>query len=193
VGKAWPPLWRWSHRKAIAEERVWRAAHSRNKGWGEPEPSPGGVSAVPEAADVAAVYRALRKGREDNKDESGGADFYYGEMEMRWHDDSEPLAERVIIWLYWLVSGYGLRASRALTALVVTILVFGVLFYQWGFPSQVNLGESLTFSAQSTTSLFRAPERQLTLVGDWFEIALRLLGPLFFGLALLSLRGRVRR
>ena len=30
-----------------------------------------------------ALYRALRKGREDVKDEPGAADFYYGEMEMR--------------------------------------------------------------------------------------------------------------
>jgi hypothetical protein len=32
---------------------------------------------------IAGLYRALRKGREDLKDEPGAADFYYGEMEMR--------------------------------------------------------------------------------------------------------------
>jgi hypothetical protein len=31
------------------------------------------------------LYRALRKGREDAKDEPGAADFHYGEMEMRRH------------------------------------------------------------------------------------------------------------
>ena len=36
-----------------------------------------------DAREVAGVYRDLRKGREDNKDEPGAADFYYGEMEMR--------------------------------------------------------------------------------------------------------------
>ena len=35
---------------------------------------------------VAVLYRALRKSREDAKDEPGAADFYYGEMEMRRHD-----------------------------------------------------------------------------------------------------------
>ena len=39
-----------------------------------------------EPARLAAVYRELRKGREDAKDEPGAADFYYGEMEMRRHD-----------------------------------------------------------------------------------------------------------
>jgi hypothetical protein len=39
----------------------------------------------PTPAQAAAAYRALRKSREDNKDEPGAADFYYGEMEMRRH------------------------------------------------------------------------------------------------------------
>lgn len=46
---------------------------------------------------------------------------------------------------------------------------------------------------QSTTSFLRAPDVTLTLPGQVIQIALRLLGPLFFGLALLSLRGRVKR
>jgi hypothetical protein len=32
--------------------------------------------------EIAWIYRALRKGREDGRDEAGVADFYYGEMEM---------------------------------------------------------------------------------------------------------------
>jgi hypothetical protein len=35
------------------------------------------------AQEIANLYRALRKGREDSKDEPGAADLYYGEMEMR--------------------------------------------------------------------------------------------------------------
>jgi hypothetical protein len=47
---------------------------------------------------------------------------------------------------------------------------------------------------QSTTRLFRPPTDQpLTPTGEWLEMALRLLGPLFFGLTLLALRGRVKR
>jgi hypothetical protein len=145
-------------------------------------------------AEIAAIYRSLRKGREDNKDEPGAADLYYGEMEMRRHDSSAPLAGRTIIWLYWLVSGYGLRASRAVISLVITVCVFATLLHGWGFRTHEHFGEALTFSAESTTSLFRAPEqRNLTIAGEWLQIGLRLLGPLFFGLALLSLRGRVKR
>ena len=199
-----PDLWWWARRRVLAEEHQWRHTHGSlraQEGWygvhvrpparflrGDPE-----VENALDASSIAGIYRDLRKGREDSKDEPGAADFYYGEMEMRRFDTTKPRAERLIIWLYWLVSGYGLRASRALLALAVTVLVFAVLLYAWGFPSQRSFLDALTFSAESTTSLFRPPERELTLAGEWLQIGLRLLGPLFFGLALLSLRGRVKR
>jgi Luciferase-like monooxygenase len=65
--------------------------------WPKPSPSPyvaewhdsgerGDPSNPYGPREIATIYRALRKGREDNKDEPGAADFYYGEMEMRRHD-----------------------------------------------------------------------------------------------------------
>jgi hypothetical protein len=144
---------------------------------------------------LAKVYRALRKGREDESNAPGAADFYYGEMEMRRHGETSGL-ERTVIWLYWLVSGYGLRASRALIALALTVLVFAGLFDWWGFRPDQDFGRSLLFSIESTSSLFRVPETSgfaLTAGGEVLQVTLRLLGPLFFGLALLSLRGRVKR
>jgi uncharacterized protein YjbI with pentapeptide repeats len=194
---------RWARRGVIAEEHEWRKEkYGQEAGW-YPEACQPRTDAARLALDlprpeldagpVAPIYRSLRKGREDTKDEPGAADFYYGEMEMRRFDKTKPQAERLILSLYWLVSGYGLRASRALLSLLVTILVFAALLYAWGFPSQRSFLDAVTFSAESTTSLFRAPDRPLTLAGEWLQIGLRLLGPLFFGLALLSLRGRVKR
>jgi hypothetical protein len=52
---------------------------------------------------------------------------------------------------------------------------------------------SLAFALESTISLLRAPEARLTTSGEYVQIALRLLGPLFLGLALLALRGRVKQ
>jgi hypothetical protein len=169
---------------------------------------------------LAAVYRELRKGREDAKDEPGAADFYYGEMEMRRHDRRAPPAERLILWLYWLTSGYALRAWRALATLTAVVLVAAVGFAFWGFPDAepafrpvgvdasgalvyrqvpaedatgAGLPEAVRFSARSATSLLRGPDRALTPAGESLEIALRLLGPVLLGLAVLSIRGRVRR
>ena len=144
-----PGWWR-ARRKTIAEEQDWRAnrlgrlGRWRPRSWYpracQPPASPK-AEALPEApvvvepARLAAVYRELRKGREDAKDEPGAADFYYGEMELRRHDPATPRAERLVIWLYWLLSGYGLRAWRALAALAVVVVLAGVVLAFWGFPA----------------------------------------------------------
>jgi uncharacterized protein YjbI with pentapeptide repeats len=147
------------------------------------------------AARIARAYRALRKGREDSKDAPGAANFYYGEMEMRRR--AARGVEHAILTLYWLVSGYGLRASRAFLALAVTVLAFAFAFDAWAFDPDGPFGKSLLFSAESTSSLFRVPTppegATLTDAGRALQMCLRLLGPLFFGLALLALRGRVKR
>ena len=104
-------------------------------------------------------------------------------------------AERLIVWAYWLVAGYGLRASRALLALAITILLGAGALALWGFHPARSYGRSLVFAVQSSISLLRAaiPTVHQTAGGQVIEIILRLAGPLFFGLALIALRGRVKR
>lgn len=145
------------------------------------------------AEQIAGIYRALRKAREDGKDEPGAADFFYGEMDMR--RAVAPRGECLLLWLYWLVSGYGLRASRALASLLATVLVFALLLRLWGFPpgASESVADAILYSAQSTTNLLRPVEHELTYAGQVLNVFLRLLGPLFFGLTLLSLRGRIKR
>lgn len=147
------------------------------------------------AALLAPTYRALRKGREDSKDEPGAADFYYGEMEAR--RKSATGFDKALLTAYWIVSGYGLRAWRSIACLALTVALFGWGFEAGGFDPDQDLGSSVLFAAESTTSLFRAPDppgtSALTDIGRVLQMALRLLGPLFFGLALLALRGRVKR
>jgi hypothetical protein len=132
-----------------------------------------------------------------SKDEPGAADFYYGETEMRRHDSGTPRAERLVMWAYWLLSGYGLRAWRAITALVVVIGLAGVGFSRVGFhhphPSQLL---SWLYALQATVSVegkARQLSGQLTLPGELLRVGLRFAGPLLLGLAVLSVRGRVRR
>jgi hypothetical protein len=217
--------WR-ARRRTLAEEQAWRAARPARRGragWYPTACWPPATEEAPPLAPVqlAALYRELRKGREDAKDEPGAADFYYGEMEMRRHDRSAPVAERLVLGLYWLVSGYALRAWRALATLAVVVLLAAAGFALWGFPDAEpafrpvgvdqagalvyqqrpaeaataleRLPEGVRFSARSATSLLRGPDRALTPVGESLEIALRLLGPVLLGLAVLSVRGRVRR
>jgi hypothetical protein len=198
-----PAVAGWERRQAIAEEAAWRAARARPGRWKPaswPDSDPEPMTLSPGA--IAGLYRALRKGREDAKDEPGAADFYYGEMEMRRHDRGtggtnrwRGRATRFVLAAYWLVSGYGLRAWRSLVALAVVTALFAVAFHFVGFfrpPEPTSYWTSLLYAFRSTLSL---TDSQVTLTawGSFFQALLRITGPVLLGLMLLALRSRVKR
>ncbi|HZN16800.1 MAG TPA: pentapeptide repeat-containing protein [Micromonosporaceae bacterium] len=208
------PVLRYTRRQVLAEELTWRHAH----GWMGARERRGGSRL--DAERLAAVYRQLRKAQEDAKNEPGAADFYYGEMEMRRHARSTPAGERLILTLYWALSGYGLRATRAFAALLTVLALGTVGLATVGFaPSQrveyhpiagatgpvayqqvstpgarPGWAAAFEYSIDSATSLLRTPQTPpLTPAGRALEITIRLLGPLLLGLALLAVRNRVKR
>jgi hypothetical protein len=233
-----PGPWRWTTRQTIAEEHHWRA--SRAGASGVARASDGGTGWYPShyrppswleveqvtPAEIATLYRARRKSREDDKDEPGAADFYYGEMEMRrqarheqarrerrrgqWGTWAAARVEHAILWLYWLVSGYALRAWRALAAAAVLLVVFAVVCaVGGGFASDTPLdgaessnglvtadtsfGGALVFGARTVIGLTNSPQPRLTRRGEVAQILLRIIVPVLLGLAILSVRGRVKR
>jgi uncharacterized protein YjbI with pentapeptide repeats len=130
---------RWTPRRTLAEEHHWRASRPKGADGWSPAPLEADVLAP---AEMAPVYRALRKSLEDSKHEPGAADFYYGEMEMRRHADDIPRSERSLLIAYWALSGYGMRASRAFGWLLVamTATVFAIML--WGLPQQNAMTQS---------------------------------------------------
>ncbi|WP_405955144.1 pentapeptide repeat-containing protein [Streptomyces phaeochromogenes] len=140
----WPV--RWTHRRTLAEEHHWRAQTAGQpvlpagtpappRQW-RPGPHHPDPALTPDPEDVAALYRQLRKAFEDGKNEPGAADFYYGECEMRRHDTTgTPKGERRLLWAYWLLSGYGLRASRATGWLLAAMTVTVLLLMGFGLPT----------------------------------------------------------
>ncbi|MFJ8510790.1 pentapeptide repeat-containing protein [Streptomyces avermitilis] len=139
-------LTRWTRRRALAEEHHWRAQtaaqpappsdHTLSPRQWRPGPHHPDPSFTPDPEDVAALYRQLRKAFEDGKNEPGAADFYYGECEMRRHDHpGTPKGERRLLWGYWLLSGYGLRASRAFTWLLAAMSLTVLLLMGIGLPT----------------------------------------------------------
>jgi predicted NAD-dependent protein-ADP-ribosyltransferase YbiA (DUF1768 family) len=95
--------------------------------------------------------------------------------------------------LYWLLSGYSLRAWRCLAWIAVVLVGAAVLFQQFGFVGPPpTLRTSLIYTSQSMLSISDDPMR-LTDWGKGFRIMLRLIGPLLLGLALLSVRNRIKR
>jgi hypothetical protein len=197
-----PAVAGWERRQVIAEEAAWRAAKARPGRWSTPEwPDSDDKPEVLSPGAIAVLYRALRKSREDAKDEPGAADFYYGEMEMRRHDRGESHAKRGwsggmvsrgVLTAYWLVSGYGLRAWRSLAALAVVMAVSAAVFRLWGFTHPASYWKSLLFAFRSTLSLTDA-QVNLTAWGGLFQALLRLTGPVLLALTLRALRERIKR
>lgn len=228
---------RFTHRNVIAEEREWRERYSA---WGKPsndsddEPADtdldesADVAMPPDAAAIAGIYRSLRKGLEDASNEPGAADFYYGEMEMRRLARRAPtegpkpsLIERWLLTAYWAVSGYGLRAWRAFTAIGVVIAVATVLFATVGVDDPPGMTErvswvqpisgevsyeqvqkasfgwwdSFELAARNSVMPLRNPGNtpSLTPIGTLTDIAVRLLVPALLALAVLAIRGRTKR
>ncbi|MEU9338666.1 pentapeptide repeat-containing protein [Streptomyces sp. NPDC048290] len=135
----WSPAW-FAPRGTLAEEHHWRAGQpAAVREW---NPAVFGAAHVG-PAQLAPVYRALRKAHEDAKNEPGAADFYYGEMEMRRHDRARSSrAERSLLHGYWLLSGYGLRASRALGWLAVSAFLTILLLMGFGIPQHAPREEA---------------------------------------------------
>ncbi|MFJ3140251.1 pentapeptide repeat-containing protein [Streptomyces sp. NPDC086843] len=231
------PYW-WTRRRTLAEEHHWRAQTA-----GQPTPVPGqppsprhwrtgphhpAPDLTPDPEDVAALYRQLRKAFEDGKNEPGAADFYYGEMEMRRHSRTgTPRAERGLLHCYWMLSGYGLRALRALGWLAAAMLATIVLLMGFGLPKddpkqeatgtvppgggkvsfEIEKGDPQNPTGDRWTGkrfekalnitlnsvVFRSSGQDLTTAGTYIEMTSRLVEPALLTLAVLAVRGRIKR
>jgi uncharacterized protein YjbI with pentapeptide repeats len=169
------------------------------------------------ARSIAAAYRAMRQALESARNEPGAADLYYGEMEMR-RAAATGVAERLLLWIYWAVAGYGLRAARAVMTLFSLILVTAILLTWQGslepaaevVPTgapilQDSVGEgstailhrfnlALLYATESATVVFRGPEQAAPdTLARWCQVVLRLTGPSLLALAVLALRSRFKR
>jgi hypothetical protein len=101
------------------------------------------------------------------------------------------------VWLYWLVSGYGLRGLRALAWLAVVVVGIAGLLQGIGFNGgDPGFRDALIYAAQSTVSIAssnKALTEHVSWAGEVLRIVLRLTGPVLLGLALLAVRNRVKR
>ncbi|MFF6955411.1 pentapeptide repeat-containing protein [Streptomyces sp. NPDC008317] len=220
---------RWTPRRMLAEEHYWRhdaasSPRARNP-WRQNPTDLHVINNGPRH--IAASYRHLRKALEDGKNEPDAADFYYGEMEMRRHDNDRPRAERVLINAYWALSGYGLRASRALGWLLIAMVLTIFMMMGWGLPQSAPQPDFTGTLSQGRIKLttdtpdpvdpkgwppqltsdrwekslrvvvnsviFRSSSDDLTTFGTYTEMASRIAEPVLLGLAVLAIRGRVKR
>ncbi|WP_234313233.1 MULTISPECIES: hypothetical protein [Streptomyces] len=171
-------LVRFTQRRVLAEEHHWRAGRAGAvRGWNVAVLGAGRVGPL----QLAPVYRALRKAFEDGKHEPGAADFYYGEMEMRRHADDIPRGERGLLTAYWALSGYGLRASRALawlgTAMVATVVLLMAFGIAQDTPKQTATGTVPAGGGEVTFTIDKDDPKNPTgerFTGERFEKALNI-------------------
>lgn len=104
--------WRWHLQRGLIESLSIRPKH-------DIPGKPGRYSITGDH--LASLYRSLRKAREDAKDEPGAGDFYFGEMEAHRLTSRLGSSDYWLLTLYWALSGYRQRASRALVALAVLL------------------------------------------------------------------------
>ena len=190
-----------THRVTLADEHRVR----RSSRWA----LPGDTAEAPPADSVQGDYHALRSMMQDRKDQRAASDFYYGEMEMRrigvwlalknrlrtrrWRAAASSLGEWLLVFLYWLLSGYGQRAWRAFTTLGLVVVAASIGLLHWGFKVPTDFGASLRYTLRAATTLLRGTDADLTPTGDWIELGVRLVAPLLLALGLFALRDRVRR
>ena len=210
-----------THREAIAEEHRMRSEGHCGGNWLGPACEDPAVGEWPLVGkrELARIYRGLRKAREDARDRPGSADFYYGEMEMRRLDARGRLGQGggAAVWLlnagnllllelYRLIGGYGLRPSRSLllfvalalgTAAVVDghSLIHTEIARLGKLPllEEVGFEQSLVFVLRSALLLPTSSGLALSTGAEWIQIGARLLGPVLLGLFAFGLRARVHR
>jgi hypothetical protein len=150
-------------------------------------------------------------------------------MEMRRHSFGFRHAERWLLQAYWLLSGYGLRAARAVVWLLMAMTASVPALTLWGLPASdphprttgtmPHAGQKISLRTDTTTPvptgpmadrvtrkrtekaiqvvinsvIFRSSGQSLTPTGTYIEMASRLIEPGLLALALLAVRGRLRR
>lgn len=162
---------------------------------------------VDDLRNVEAIYRQLRASLEASKAAPEAADFYYGEMEMRRIASPSRSFDRVLLTAYKAISGYGLRASRALSTYVgILFIVSFLLRYKtrWFVENAPAAAGStaLTFTrfwdvfaitARSSVTFFSPVANGLNSAGTLLFIGLRLTGPAALALAIIAVRARIQR
>jgi uncharacterized protein YjbI with pentapeptide repeats len=197
-----PRPWR-ARRKCVADEILWRssnarwrkadwrtnrnttARHFKNIAPITPAPSTPG--------EIAAVYRSLRNSVEGQSNQPGAADFYYGEMEMRRRDLTTGRSDRLIVWAYWLVSGYSLRAIRSIFWLLCVFVAGGAIMHEVGLEKSHHSWPTAFISSAQSMIPGLSISANLTRNGEVLQIMLMIIGPVLVGLSALALRNRVKR
>jgi hypothetical protein len=144
------------------------------------------------AADLASIYRDLRRSLEAKSDMPAASDFYYGEMEMRRLENDRPFVEKILLFLYWAICGYGLRPARTIAWWTLLTVVGAWFIYSSCCAVPNSPLMAILGAVRAAIPGFPIPPAQ-SLVCASTEIILRVFGTLLIALFLLAARSLVMR
>lgn len=191
VSKKWPKIIR----------KTWPTIGRRFGVYDEIAPLPEGQTRA--WHHIERLYRELKQNYEDRRDYERASDFHYGEKEMRRRNPQTSWGLRVLLSIYWLLSGYGERYVRPLICATVVLLVGAVLYMCLGLSPKSG-GPTLdvmsawdwlrsAFYSFRVMTLLRpddlAPIRYAKLVHAFQSLS----GPVLLGLFALAVRQRLKR
>ena len=142
--------------------------------------------------------RQLMNNAEENRDYPTANEFHYWSMEAQRKEGWSQLG--LIGTLYWALSGYGVRAARALWVLVAMWAAF-TLLYVLVDPSEFNdfgrgisyLWQAAVYSLLALTRLSPEPKPEEPGTFQFFVGLEGILGPLQIALLALAIRRKVMR
>ena len=140
---------------------------------------------------LSQACRRLSANAEENREYPLANEFYYWSMNSLRKQGWRSLG--AIGTLYWALSGYGVRATRAFLVLVGICAAFAALYMIFGPPKLEDLGQALVYSLGAVARLNPEPRPTEPGVFQFLVIVEGLLGPLQIALLALAVRRKVMR
>ena len=140
---------------------------------------------------LSQACRRLSANAEENREYPLANEFYYWSMNSLRKEGWRSLG--VIGTLYWALSGYGVRATRAFLVLVGICAAFAALYMLFGPPKLEDLGQALVYSLGAVARLNPEPRPTEPGLFQFLVIVEGLLGPLQIALLALAVRRKVMR
>jgi uncharacterized protein YjbI with pentapeptide repeats len=140
---------------------------------------------------LSQACRRLSANAEENREYPLANEFYYWSMNSLRKEGWRSLG--AIGTLYWALSGYGVRATRAFLVLVGICAAFAAFYIAFGPPKLEDLGQALVYSLGAVARLNPEPRPTEPGVFQFLVIVEGLLGPLQIALLALAVRRKVMR
>ena len=140
---------------------------------------------------LAQACRRLSAKAEEDREYPRANEFHYWSMDALRKKGGRSLG--FIGFFYWALSGYGVRAARALSVLVAMCAAFALLYMVLGPPKLQDLGQAVVYSLGAVARLNPEPRPTEPGLFQLLVTAEGILGPLQIALLALAVRRQVLR